>query len=281
MTPVGFGPRAFFFGCEVAMDGAGGGAHVGEVEIAVPVAPWRARFVRRPRADRPAGRRVDVNMDRRAIFPAILGLTWLMACGAATTSNVDYRAEPGRRDQDWGDRLHLERDGVRVLVGPASVFPYVQEGADGARQSGRYQLFTRVLVENVGTEPLEVIWSEARLAGPGGASIRLVDVESVAGEGERRGAAIADPGAALPADSSAKEAEPESEPLEVQVLAPGERVLRALIPVTAGEGGVGEPMVRLCDACVYRLILPVRRAGREEGLELEFRLRAIPVELMR
>lgn len=176
----------------------------------------------------------------------------VLAVGCARSVTLDYRASPVLAAQDWGDRLHLERSGVRVLVGPVAVFPYASEGEDGGRR-GQYQLFTRVMVENVGVDAVEVLWSGARLDVPGGRGVRLVD--------SRFAAALA---------AGAEPAAPD----EVERLAPGERTMRALIPSTLYRIGVGEPLVPLCDGCEYRLVLPVRVGGRRELLELPFRLTA-------
>lgn len=178
-------------------------------------------------------------------------VVFLPGCGAARV--VDYRARAAVAEQDWGDRLHLEWAGIRVLVGPPAVFPYAEEGEAGERVSGQYQLFTRVMVENVGRERVEVHWPEARLAGPGGECLRLVE----SGEAAARALGV-EPAPSAP----------------VEALEPGERAFRVLIPETLYRIEVDEAMVSLCDGCEYRLVVPVRVGGREERLELPFRLHA-------
>lgn len=179
----------------------------------------------------------------------------LWACGGVGVT--DYRAVPVQGEHDWGDRLHVERGGVRVVVGPAAVFPYDRRGAGGERERGRYQLYTRVVVENTGRDAVEVVWSGAVLEVPGGGRVRLVHA----------GAASAGPGGvADPAGAGAPPGEP------VELLEPGGRAVRALIPETVCEIGVGEPMVPLCDGCEYRMVLVVRVGGREERLAIPFRL---------
>lgn len=180
---------------------------------------------------------------------AVLGLVSFSACAVPLV--MHYRASPVA-DRDWGDRLHLERDGVRVLAGPPAAFPYVRVGVEGkGRESGRYQLFTRVMVENVGRDEVRVLWDAARLEGPDGGSIRLLDSRSLWVEGGR------------PPTSEGEEA-----------LLPGERSVRALLPETVLEIEADEPMVPLCHDCEYHLIVPVRVGGRVERLDLGFRLEA-------
>lgn len=178
------------------------------------------------------------------------GVSWwvlgLLSC--ATAGPVDYRASAAVAEQDWGDRLHVERGGVRLVAGPVSVFPY-EWRVDGELARGQYQLFTRVVVHNTGDRPAEVLWSEARLLLPSGGSVRLIDTVRAVGAPERSGAAAL-----------------------VDRLEPGQRVTRALLPATVWELEAGEPMVPLCDGCEYRLVVPVRIGSREERLELSFRL---------
>src|SRR5690606_2004129 len=96
------------------------------------------------------------------------------------------RAGPARSRQAWGDRLPLGRPGVRVLGGPASACPYTRAGSggDGAGGGGRgrYQLFTRIMVENTGTAPLDVIWSGAYLEAEDGERIALVESRQIGPE---------------------------------------------------------------------------------------------------
>ena len=68
---------------------------------------------------------------RRMVRGAFLLLASAVLAGCRTVPTWDFRAVPARSEQDWGDRLHLERPGVRVLVGPASAFPYTRAGSAG------------------------------------------------------------------------------------------------------------------------------------------------------
>lgn len=164
-------------------------------------------------------------------------------CGARAAV-MDYRVHAVVAEQDWGDRLHVERAGVRVLAGPVAVFPY----ARGEGEVGRYQLYTRVMVENVGLEPVEVEWSGAELEGPGGWRVRLVASGGAGGGGD--GEAVR------------------------ERLGGGERSTRALLPETLHRIGLGEPLVPLCDGCAYRMVIPVIVEGRRERFELWFELKA-------
>lgn len=190
-------------------------------------------------------------MIGRIVDAMVVGF-WLGAC--ATPMVTDYRAGPATPQQDWGDRLHLERDGVRVLVGPASVFPYDRALEDGGRERGRYQLFTRVLIENVGRDRIIIEWDRVHLASSDGTRYPLID--SGYAEARVRG--------------------DDAVPVEPDSIAPGARVTRALIPESLFQIDVDEPMVVLCDGCEYRLVVPVRVGAREELLELTFRLTARP-----
>lgn len=197
-------------------------------------------------------------------------VSWsLLVAGCGGPWVRDYVAVPVLEEQDWGDRLHAERSGVRVIAGPVAVFPYDRVLADGARERGQYQLFTRVAVHNGGGEEVEVVWSAAALEVPGGGRIRLVGTGGV-GEGkggrEEWGAAQPGSGAAQPESGAGQPAE------LVERLGPGHRTARSLIPATVEEIDVGQPMVPLCDGCEYRLVVVVRVAGREERMVLPFRM---------
>lgn len=176
-----------------------------------------------------------------------------LVAGCAAPVVTDYRASPVVIDHDWGDRLFLERSGVRVLVGPASVFPYERIDGAGVRERGRYQLFTRVVVENAGETPVLIHWDGVRLESEEGASYRLV--ESGYAAARVRGLA----------------SEPEAGP---EMLEPGASLARAFIPETLFEIGVDEPMVALCDGCEYRLVVPVTVGAVADTLVLPFRLTA-------
>lgn len=172
----------------------------------------------------------------------------LLAVGCGGPGVRDYVAVPVLEEQDWGDRLHAERSGVRVIAGPVAVFPYDRILSDGVRERGQYQLFTRVAVHNGGWEEVEVVWSDAALEVPGGGRIRLIGTDQVAEVGAGRAAEL------------------------VERLEPGHRTARSLIPATVDEIGIGEPLVPLCDGCEYRLVVVVRVAGREERMVLPFRM---------
>lgn len=175
-----------------------------------------------------------------------IGVFLVLVVGGCGTRAVvmDYRVHAVVAEQDWGDRLHAERAGVRILAGPVSVFPYAQR--DG--EVGRYQLYTRVMVENVGVEEVEVEWSRAELEGPDGWRVRLLESGAIGRVG---------------AGQATRER-----------LRLGERSSRALIPETLNRIGLGEPLVPLCDGCVYRLVIPVVVEGRRERFELWFELKA-------
>jgi len=193
---------------------------------------------------------------------AFLLLASAVLAGCRTVPTWDFRAVPARSEQDWGDRLHLERPGVRVLVGPASAFPYTRAGSagDGAGGGGRgrYQLFTRIMVENTGTAPLDVIWSGAYLEAEDGERIALVESRQIGPEADGDGDGA--PGGAAAASEL------------VERVDPGHRTVRSLLPRSVSEIEFGEPMIPLCDGCEYRLVLPVRAGGVEEHLVLPFRL---------
>lgn len=184
---------------------------------------------------------------------------WLLAVAGCGGPGVwDYVAAPVLAEQDWGDRLHLERSGVRVIAGPVAVFPYDRIRPDGVRERGQYQLFTRVVVHNSGSGVVEVLWGEAELEVPGGGRIRLIDTgharTGASGEGATGEGATNDAG------------------VLVEWLQPGQRTFRALIPATVDEIAIGEPMVPLCDGCAYRLVVVVAVEGKRERMVLPFRM---------
>src|SRR5690606_22466561 len=98
----------------------------------------------------------------------------------------------------------------------------------------------------------EVLWPEARIELPAGEPVGLVDAAAVhngeSGEGLPSGAA--------------------------ERLEPGREAARALIPESLHSVAVDEPLVALCDGCEYRIVVPVRAAGRRELVVLPFRLEA-------
>ncbi|MFS8638245.1 MAG: hypothetical protein FWJ74_09165 [Gemmatimonadota bacterium] len=175
-------------------------------------------------------------------------LLWLWVVGCGGPGVWDYVAVPVLPEQDWGDRLHAERGGVRVIAGPAAVFPYDRVRPDGIRERGQYHLYTRVAVHNGGSGAVEVLWGESMLEVPGGGRIPLIGTDEVAGDGAA--------GSLAP----------------VERLEPGQRTARALIPATVKEIEVGEPMVPLCDGCEYRLVVVLSVAGREERMVMPFRM---------
>lgn len=204
--------------------------------------------------------------------PGVLLLSLVVVFGCRAVGVTDYQARPVLPDQDWGDRLSASIDGVRVVAGPVSVFPYEIEGPDGEPVRGHYQLFTRLGVESTGALPVEVDWGAAYLETPDGGRIRLLPTDSVrrvlaasrggegrAGTGSAAVDAARDPGNVPPS------------PL-VERLEPGHRTSRALIPEAVTTIGVGEPLIPLCDGCEYRLVLPVRVGDLERRLELLYRL---------
>jgi len=198
----------------------------------------------------------------------ILGLLALgLVVGCVTTRVLDYRARPvGQEGPEEDARIRVERPAYRVLAGPPSAFPYGKEVGRRARQVGRYHLYTRIFVENTGAAELEVGWPDARLVAPDGSVLRLVEGRA----GEDGGGAPAGPagGAGRGAASAVVAAPP------VDRLRPGEGVVRALLPETVRSVAVYEPLVSLCDGCEYRLIIPLRVAGRPDSVALGFRLEA-------
>lgn len=186
----------------------------------------------------------------RVVVVVVLGV---IPAACSGTLYRDYEARPVlERGEQEESRVVVERAGVRATAGPPSEFPYVLEASGRASERGRYQLFTRVRIENRRADAVEVLWPEARIEVPDGAALSLVD----SGSGEA-GAAAAEPAAAA-----------------VERLAPGGAAARALIPESLRTIEVDEPLVSLCDGCEYRLVVPVRVGGRRELLVLPFRLEA-------
>lgn len=185
-----------------------------------------------------------------------LVLILTLAVPACTPDRAtNYLARPAAPAAGDTDRIHVERGGVRVVAGPPAAFPYVQrfgEDEDDSSDTGRYQLYTRVRVENGTGSPIEVLWHRARLLAGDGSAIELID--------SRHAAALA------------RGAEPA--PPAAERVGAGRVALRALLPARFREMETDDPLVELCDGCVYRLRLPVRVDGREEVFELPFRLEA-------
>lgn len=186
---------------------------------------------------------------RAAVGPMALVLA--AAIGSCfSTVHWNYRARAaGEREE--AERVVVERAGVRVSAGPPAEFPYVIERSGWAVERGRYQLFTRIRVENLRRDGVEVLWSEARIRLPDGVTVGLVEaggIEREAGEGQ--GPASASP----------------------QRVEAGGAVTRTLIPESLRTIAVDEPLVTLCDGCEYRIVVPVRVADRSEIVELPFRL---------
>ena len=223
--PAGFGSRAFFIArASLWIAGAGRG---------ICVFPFAIR----------RGESREVRMRER--LRVLLSL-WVVGCSGPGV--WDYVAVPVLPEQDWGDRLHAERSGVRVIAGPAAVFPYDRIRPDGIRERGQYHLYTRVAVHNGGSGEVEVLWGESALEVPGGGRIPLIGTEEVAGDGT--GESVA----------------------PVERVEPGQRTVRALIPEPVKEIEVGEPMVPLCDGCEYRLVVVLSVDGREERIVMPFRM---------
>jgi hypothetical protein len=108
-----------------------------------------------------------------------------------------------------------------------------------------------VRVENLRADVVEVLWPEARLEVPEGEPLGLV--ESVAAPDGRPGG---------------------QPPVPAERLGPGQATVRALLPESLRTIEVDEPLVGLCDGCEFRLVIPIRVAGREELLVLPFRMEA-------
>lgn len=180
--------------------------------------------------------------------PGLIAVAALGACIAPLTR--DYEARPAEGAGEAG-RLVVERSGVRVAAGPPSMFPYAVAVEGRTRVQGRYQLFTRVRVENRRADVVEVLWPEARLEVPEGEPLGMVE-----STGTPDGRADGQP------------------PVPAERLGPGQATVRALLPESVRTIDVDEPLVRLCDGCEYRLVIPIRVAGREELLVLPFRLEA-------
>ena len=182
-----------------------------------------------------------------------------VALGACLgTLYQDYRVraqEDGAGEDGAGaDRVVVERAGIRVSAGPPAEFPYVIARSGRAVERGRYQLFTKIRIENLRQDAVEVLWPEARIRLPHGESVGLVEAGFEPGAGDVAGPASA----------------------PVERLEAGREVTRALIPESLHTIAVDEPLIALCDGCEYRIVLPVRVAGRPELVELPFRLEAAP-----
>lgn len=200
---------------------------------------------------------------------AILGLL-AVAGGCVATRLEDYEASPLSGREGREGRLAAEVEGVRVQAGPPAVFPYANE-AGRRRIAGRYQLYTRIAVENGGSEPVQVDWSGVRLVQPEGDTLALVPVGA---DGAPEGSA---PGALRPeAETGASmEGIPASPERMYEHIAPGGVVTRSLLPASFREIGVDEPMVALCDDCEYQLLVPVVIGGRRREVRLGFRMNAV------
>ncbi|HEY8484172.1 MAG TPA: hypothetical protein VIL13_06145, partial [Longimicrobiales bacterium] len=105
----------------------------------------------------------------------LLVLVALSTYSCVSTRVVDYQAGPVEGGAER--RLEVEQAGVRVVAGPPVVFPYARELGKREREVGQYQLYTRVLVQNRRGEAVEVVWSGARLEGPEGWVVGLVEGE--------------------------------------------------------------------------------------------------------
>lgn len=172
------------------------------------------------------------------------------------TMHLDYRARPvaegeGAEERE-GARVVVEQAGIRAVAGPPAEFPYVVDGPGRPLERGRYQLFTRIRIENLRQDAVEVLWPEARIEPPEGEPLALVESAVARNDGA----------AGEPAPAPAERVEP------------GGAAARALIPESLHTIEVDEPLVALCDGCAYRIVVPVLIAGRRELVVLPFRLEA-------
>src|SRR5690554_4743402 len=124
------------------------------------------------------------------------GLAVLVLCAALGscfgTLHQDYRAR-SVTEREGTDRLVVEQAGIRASAGPPAEFPYAIERSGRSVERGRYQLFTRIRIENRRQDAVEVLWPEARIELPAGEPVGLVDAAAVhngeSGEGLPSGAA--------------------------------------------------------------------------------------------
>src|SRR5690606_4255312 len=178
-----------------------------------------------------------------------------LALGAALgsclkTRHQDYRAR-SVTEGEGTDRLVVEQAGIRASAGPPAEFPYAIERSGRSVERGRYQLFTRIRIENRRQDAVEVLWPEARIELPAGEPVGLVDA-GAAHDGAEEGAA----------------------PAAAERVEPGREAARALIPASLRTVEVAGPRVARWDGRKYRMAVPVRVAGRRELLVLPFRLEA-------
>src|SRR5690606_3469682 len=117
------------------------------------------------------------------------------ALGAAlgscfSTLHRDYRVR-AEAEGEGADRVVVERAGIRASTGPPAEFPYVIERSGRSVERGRYQLFTRIRIENLRQDAVEVLWPEARIEVPGGEPVGLVETGAAgdSGDGEAPAAA--------------------------------------------------------------------------------------------
>lgn len=178
---------------------------------------------------------------------AVVLATFVALQACASTETLDYAAVPVDSDAARASRMEADWRGVRIAVGPPSQFPYTRRDDDSAASDagsaaveGVYRLFTRVRLTNSGSDTVFVRWSDARLVHGGGGAVALTDA---------RGA----------------DAAPEAVP-------PGRTIVRGLLPRNADALEPGEPIVRLCDGCTYRLRVPVRAGDRRHTFSFAFRL---------
>jgi len=180
----------------------------------------------------------------------------VLALGAALgsclgTLHQDYEARSATEGEGT-DRIAVEQAGIRASAGPPAEFPYAIERSGRSVERGRYQLFTRIRIENRRQDAVEVLWPEARIELPAGEPLGLVDAAAARNGGSGEG----------------------SVPAAAERLEPGRQAARALIPESLHTVAVDEPLVALCDGCEYRIVVPVRVAGRRELVVLPFRLEA-------
>ena len=178
-----------------------------------------------------------------------------LALGAAVgscfgTVHRDYRVRASAEGEGEAARVVVERAGIRASAGPPAEFPYVIERSGRPVERGRYQLFTRIRIENLRQDAVEVLWPDSRIEVPGGDPVGLVDTGASGNADDGEGPA----------------------PVSAERVEAGRHVTRALIPESLRTIAVDEPLIALCDGCEYRIVVPVQVAGRRELMVLPFRL---------
>src|SRR5690606_40350711 len=111
-----------------------------------------------------------------------------LALGAALgsclkTRHQDYEARSATEGEGT-DRIVVEQAGIRASAGPPAEFPYAIERSGRSVERGRYQLFTRIRIENRRQDAVEVLWPEARSEPPAGGPVGLAARGAAADRGE-------------------------------------------------------------------------------------------------